>query len=149
MKYALIQDYAVHTIVDVADESELSQYRTFQNVINIEGQPNVVVGWVFTGSICVPPPGQNQGSLKITRLAFRNRFTMAEKAALYTVAATPQGVGLKVYIDDLAAATYVDLLRDDTVASINYLASLGLLTAPRAAAILDTTTVTAMELYHE
>lgn len=71
---------------------------------------------------------------KITRLAFRNRFTGAEKVALYTAAAS--SVQLRVYLDDLSAATYVDLTRADTIAGVNALELSGVIGAGRASEIL-------------
>lgn len=73
---------------------------------------------------------------RVTRLAFRNRFTPAEKTALYTAAKT--NVDIQIYLDDLAAATFIDLQRPDTRASVQALETAGLLAAGRAAAILDT-----------
>jgi len=57
---------------------------------------------------------------KLTRLEFRNRFTQAEKQALYTAAES--NVDLRIYLDDLAAAEYVDVTDPATIASINALA---------------------------
>jgi hypothetical protein len=73
----------------------------------------------------------------ITRLAFRNRFTQQEKAAIYTAAQS--NVSLQVFMDDLNAATYIDVERPDTIQAINTLETAGLLAAGRAAEILSTT----------
>lgn len=73
----------------------------------------------------------------ITRLAFRSRLTNEEKVAIYTAAES--SVQLKVFLDDLASATYVDLTRPDTIAGINFLETAGLVASGRAAEILDTT----------
>lgn len=78
------------------------------------------------------PPAPDYGT-KVTRLAFRNRFSGSEKVALYTAAAS--SIPIKIYLDDLAAATYVDLSRADTIASINSLVGT-ILTQERATAIL-------------
>ena len=79
------------------------------------------------------PPASDYGT-RVTRLAFRNRFTGAEKVALYTVAVS--SIPIKIYLDDLAAATFVDLSWADTIASVGALVSAGLLTSGRATAIL-------------
>ena len=82
---------------------------------------------------------------RITRLAFRNRFTQAEKvtlelAALDNPAASTaqrqQAAALRSYLKDLDAATFVDLERPDTVAGVQSLGAAGLLAEGRAAAIL-------------
>ena len=83
----------------------------------------------------------------ITRLAFRNRFTAAEKVALEIAqldnpaAAMParaQAAALRSSQADLAAATFVDLDRSDTRAGVQMLEAAGLLGAGRALVILDT-----------
>lgn len=73
--------------------------------------------------------------LRITKLAFRNRFTAAEKTALYTAAKT--NVDIQIYLDDVNAATFIDLQRPDTRAAVHGLESLGLLAAGRALQVLD------------
>lgn len=98
--------------------------------------------WMIDGGVMFPDPNQDYEFIydpvvlptKITRLAFRNRFTGAEKVALYTAAEA--NIQLKIYLDDLAAATFIDIGRADTIASVNALVSAGLLTSDRAAAIL-------------
>lgn len=72
---------------------------------------------------------------RITRLAFRNRFTPAEKTALYTAAKT--NVDIQIYLDDVNAATHIDLQRADTRANVQALETAGLLAAGRAMQILD------------
>ena len=85
-------------------------------------------------------------SRRLTKLAFRNRFTPAEKVALEIAgldnpeAAMParaQAAALRVNQADLAAATFVDLQRSDTRAGVQMLETAGLLAAGRAAEILD------------
>lgn len=155
---AFIRDGVVVDIRSIGDSEYAIEAIQYQNIINITDQPEVQIGWVFTSGFLVPSLGWlfSEGvytpnpslaieSLKITRLAFRNRFTLAEKATIYTVAATPQGVGLKIYLDDLASSAYVDLVRPDTIASVQQLASLGLIATERVAVILSTT-VRSMEL---
>jgi len=79
---------------------------------------------------------------KLTRLAFRNRFTGAEKVAIYTAATTtPQ---LRIYLDDLMSVDYIDLSNADTIAGVNALATAGIITGARATSIL-TEPVTASE----
>lgn len=85
--------------------------------------------------IIVIDNGQRTGS-RITKLAFRNRFTSAEKNALYTAAKT--SVDVQIYLDDVNAATYIDLQRADTRANVQSLETAGLIAAGRAAIILDT-----------
>lgn len=93
-------------------------------------------------------PAPDPALWRITRLAFRQRFTAAEKATLTFVArqATQQGAAVQSYLDDVQAAAHIDLLRTDTRAGVQALEAGGLLAAGRAAVILDTPP-TAEELY--
>ena len=92
-----------------------------------------------------PETPLTQTSARITRLAFRNRFTQAEKvtlelAALDNPAASTaqrqQAAALRSYLKDLDAATFVDLESPDTVAGVQSLGAAGLLAEGRAAVIL-------------
>lgn len=77
---------------------------------------------------------QVQAKRLLTRLAFRNRFTPAEKVALYTAAES--SVQIKIYLDDLAAATFVDPERPDTIAGVQALEAATIIGPGRAAEIL-------------
>ena len=83
---------------------------------------------------------------RITRLAFRSRFTLAEKAALEfaaldnpagSQAERMQAATLRAYLADVFAATFIDLARPDTRAGVMQLEALGLLAEGRALEILD------------
>ena len=83
---------------------------------------------------------------RITRLAFRNRFTAAEKVALEMAAlddpAAPiaqrqQAAMLRANLADTVAATFIDLARPDTRAGVQMLETAGLLAVGRALEILD------------
>ena len=83
---------------------------------------------------------------RITKLAFRNRFTSAEKVAIEFAClddpASPmpqrlQSAALRANQADLAAATFVDLAREDTRAGVQMLEAAGLLPEGRALEILD------------
>lgn len=89
-----------------------------------------------------PPPSAR----RITKLAFRNRFTQAEKAALEIAALDnpaasttqrAQAAGLRATMKDQEVATYIDLSRADTRAGVQALEAAGLIAAGRAAQILD------------
>ena len=82
----------------------------------------------------------------ITKLAFRNRFTSAEKAAIEfaclddPAASMPQrlqSAALRANQADLAAANFVDLARKDTREGVQFLETAGLLAEGRALEILD------------
>lgn len=101
-------------------------------------------------------PAPYTGSWRITRLAFRNRFTTTEKATMEIAGidnpAAPMlqrqqaavlraymaDVAASTYVADVAASTYVDLQRPDTRAGVQQLEALGLIAPGRAAKVLDT-----------
>lgn len=91
---------------------------------------------------------------RITRLAFRNRYTTAEKVALEIAAlddpAAPmaqrqQAAALRAHLKDLDAANWVDLTRPETIAAVQSLEAAGLLATGRAAQILDVDSITDIE----
>ena len=82
----------------------------------------------------------------ITKLAFRNRFTMKEKVAIELAGninpndpAQKQQLAATVCASnaDVAASAYIDLDRPDTRDGVKLMEDFGLLAAGRAAEILD------------
>ena len=95
----------------------------------------------------VAPPPPAPPSVRITKLAFRNRFTQAEKVAIELTAAdnpaasaqTRQfAAALRAQLADQRDAQFIDLGRTDTRAGVHQLEALGLLGVGRSAVILDT-----------
>ena len=83
---------------------------------------------------------------RVTRLAFRNRFTQAEKVALELAALDdptapmPQrqlSAAIRANMADTAAAAFIDLGNPDARAGVQMLEAGGLLAAGRALEILD------------
>lgn len=103
------------------------------------------VTWVGAGNQPNQVQVQMASSRKITKLAFRNRFTTSEKVALEMASLdNPAGTmqqrqmqaALRVYLKDLDNATFVDLERADTVAGVNQLVAVGIISSERATKIL-------------
>lgn len=97
--------------------------------------------YVYDGTSLSLPP-----DTRITRLAFRNRFTQAEKVMMELaalddptapMAQRQQAAAIRVYLADVAASTFVDLARADTRAGVQALEAAGLLAPGRALQILD------------
>lgn len=97
--------------------------------------------YIYADDVLTLAPGT-----RITKLAFRNRFTAAEKVMMEIAsldnpaAAMParqQAAMLRVNLADTAAATFIDLSRPDTRAGVQILETAGLLATGRALAILD------------
>lgn len=87
------------------------------------------------GAKKLDPSAITDDSKRITKLAFRNRFTFAEKVAIEDAAKTDSQV--RVMLDDQAAANFIDLDRPDTVAGLDMLVAKSLLTTTRRDEILN------------
>lgn len=122
-----------------------AQYENVIDVTNFTNQPSI--GWTFDGQNFVSPgaTAYAKPSVKITKLALRNRFTLPEKVALQTALAS--SATLQAWYNDFQVAIYIDLKSDNTVSGITYLETVGLLSAGRASEIL-TTPPTQEELYN-
>lgn len=101
-----------------------------------------------------PPPPEDR---RVTLLAFRNRFTQAEKVGLEIAAldnaSAPMSqravsASLRASMKDQEVALWIDLTRPETRAGVQQLEQAGLLTAGRAATILDGP-ITEIERYRE
>jgi hypothetical protein len=83
-------------------------------------------------------PGPSESDYRITRLAFLNRFTDAEAIALdlASIGTTIEAASIRRYMQKVNAATFIDLTRDDTIAGVRQLETVGLIGAGRADHIL-------------
>lgn len=97
--------------------------------------------YVYDGTSLSLPP-----DTRITRLAFRNRFTQAEKVMLELaalddptapMAQRQQAAAIRAHLADVAASAFVDPGRADTRAGVQSLEATGLLAPGRALQILD------------
>lgn len=138
--YALVQNnlvVAVETLTDDQYAAIGSQYQSIVDVTNYNPIPTVGMtctdGQTFTG-------GTAQTNWCITRLAFRERFTSAELLGIIAASevANTEGYTLQMMLQNQAVATFVDLSRSDTIAGVNALATMGLITSARATTILTT-----------
>lgn len=84
-------------------------------------------------------------STKLTRLEFRSRFTLQEKAAIDLASLdNPQepteqrlvAATLRAMLADQAVAEFIDIGDESTIAGVQYLAQVGLLTEKRAQEVL-------------
>lgn len=139
MKYALIFEGVVLEVKEMSEAEVQLAARHYQAVIDVSTMdPAPSAGWSFNGVTMLPPPEAILPK-KITRLAFRNRLSSVEKANIYAIAAQNSSLGFAIrsYLDDLSAATFIDLARPDTIASVNQLVALGIFTSQRAQEILN------------
>ena len=102
-----------------------------------------------SGSYRLAPdvPTQTPEDRRITKLAFRNRFTKAEKAGIefatldyptVPIARRQQAAALRADLKDQEQATFIDLDDEDTRTGVLTLEAAGLIAAGRAVEILDT-----------
>ena len=93
-----------------------------------------------------PPSVPVEPAKYLSKLGFRNRFTMAEKAALEiaslddptaSMPARMVAATLRASLADQRDATYIDPLRPDTRAGVIQLETYGVIAAGRALEILD------------
>lgn len=118
------------------------------NVVEQGNKPEVEGEWVDCTSHVVGPGDIYENGVfsqheepkvyRITVLAFLSRFTDAEAIAidLASIGSTVQAATLRRYMQKVTSATYIDLEREDTIAGVNALETMGILTAGRASVIL-------------
>jgi hypothetical protein len=81
----------------------------------------------------VPPSSIIPDRVNLTRLEFRSRFTTSEKIAMYDSTDTI----IKIFLDDIQAAQYIDVTDQATIDGVAYLESQGLITVGRSVDILE------------
>ncbi len=138
-KYALIKNNKVVTVVEQETAPDIDGF------IDVELPAGSLVGpgYTYDGSF-IPPVDTRPRH--ITKLAFRNRFTLAEKAAMElaaldnpqaTLQERSQSALLRAMMKDLEVATFIDLDRVETREGVETLETFGLLGEGRASEILN------------
>lgn len=95
---------------------------------NEDGSPN----W---NAVSIPPTVNTDPLPRLISVsAFRQRFTIEEKTAIYTAAETSPE--LRAWLDDLAALEVVDLDNADLIFVVNWLAQVNIITANRVSELL-------------
>ncbi|MBS0501119.1 MAG: hypothetical protein JSR74_12450 [Proteobacteria bacterium] len=145
MRYALIQSGRVVNVIE-AEADVIDQLEGFDAALASDAAGP---GWHWDGQqLSAPDTGPVQAEPlppRITRRAFRDRFTMAEKAAIEFAAlddaAAPmaqrqQAAMLRALLADQAAARFIDLEDASTRQGVQLLEQATLLAPGRADAIL-------------
>jgi hypothetical protein len=141
VRLALIKNNTVKQVVDCTEDEAAGYAAQFDSIVDITDLlPQPQVGWFLDGNKLVT--NGTSGPIKITKLAFRQRFTMTELINIEL--ATASNPILQVLKDNLSVSKYIDLTRDDTISGVGLLQSLGLITSERA-----TTILTAIPAEHE
>lgn len=92
-----------------------------------------VGGWSY--GTYQPDVVETVADMRVTKLAFKHRFTQAERIAIREAAQTVP----EVYdFEDLVnSASFIDLARSDTIAAVHYIEAGGLIAEGRAVEILS------------
>jgi len=124
MNYALIKNGIVQNVI-VADEEFISsisgQYDHIEALDTPEEQKVAGPGWIYvseTGKFIAPEQPSNE-TWKITKLAFKNRFPKSKWIAA-KVASQSDPI-LADFFETFELSTYIDLQRQDTVESVQFL----------------------------
>ena len=126
MKYGIIEQ-------NVITQTLRSNYIPEEPYVEIPDEADIRDFWdgeTLTKAEPLPPAVRTHFS----RIEFRNRFTSAEKVALYTAAETD--VMIKIFLDDLSAAEYVDVTDEDIINHVAYIEQLEIINSERTAEIL-------------
>ena len=135
---------SIYSVIRKTDQVEVSRYGAFTAIYDDFPAPLYDHVEVDPGAVVEPPP---PASIKITKLAFRNRFTAAEKAGIEfasldnpaaTMPARLMAASLRANQADINAAAHIDLMRPDTRGGVEALEYFGLIAVGRADVILDT-----------
>lgn len=150
MQVILILSGRVQSVIEADSIARAQQfYPAHVCVERTQALAQVGPGWLTADAgvtFTVPAPVAVDEDRRITRLAFRNRFTTTEKVTLEIASldnpaapmpARQQAASLRVYLADLESAQWVDLARPETRAGVQTLEAAGLIAAGRAALILD------------
>ena len=139
---AIVNNGVVEQVREVTqeefDQGIANKHQAVLSLVDMLPQPQV--GWVFNGSTLSPPAV----SMKISKLALRQRFTTSELVAVKVASATNPVIA--VILDNLQVSTYIDLGRSEVAQALGYLVTQGLLTSERMTTIL-TTPPTYQEIY--
>ena len=144
---------ADNTVTSVTQTSGYLQ--AADNLIEIDGLRDDLLGKLYDAEaskagapVFVDAPAQPLGDSprRITKLAFRNRFTKAEKAGIEfaalgdptaPIAQRQQAAALRADLKDQEQATFINLDDEDTRTGVLTLEAAGLIAAGRAVEILD------------
>jgi len=120
----------------VVGVSQLAGSVSASGMIPIDSLTDVSPGDVYdpeTETFSTPDPVSTP-RLRLTKREFRNQFTAAEKQAIYTAAET--SVYIRIFLDDLMAAEYIDVDSAETIGGVQALESDTLIASGRSAEIL-------------
>ena len=135
----------IYIVTRKVDSVEVYRY-AYDSPLNMDVFPFAT--YDHTAAPTTPDPPAGTAPRKITKLAFRSRFTQSEKITIELAsldvpdgqAASRQAAAqMRVWLADIEAAEYIDLNFAATRAGVQALEDYGLIGTGRALEILDTT----------
>ena len=133
--YKVVSDYNLDEIPDEFQEYLGTVYHVLES-----SQQDVGIGWRYEGGDFLPPLDTSSDFGRIiTVLAYRKRFTRAERIAIKHASrqSSLQSSGLASDLDDLMAATYINLDIPDTIQATHDIEGATLIASGRANIILS------------
>jgi hypothetical protein len=129
MRMIVVSDDTVQNIIEAEAGFTLDGFEV------IAAPEGVGIGWTRSAGVwSAPPEPETPPRTRLSRLEFRGRFTEPEKIAIYTAAES--SVQVRIWLDDLAAAEFIELTDPRTIADVGALETAGLIAPGRAAEIL-------------
>lgn len=92
-------------------------------------------GWITRDSYPTPAAQELSRETRLSKLSFRNRFTLEEKVALEEARAS--NAMLRVFLDDISSADFIDLEDEAVITGVTFLETDGLIAAGRSKEILQ------------
>jgi hypothetical protein len=141
MRIAHVVDYVVGGIynLDTLPPEFQDHIGTVYHILE-PFQQDVDIGWRYEGGDFLPPldTSSNFGRI-VTVLAYRKRFTRAERTVIKYASrqTTLNAAGLASDLDDLNAASYINLDIADTITATHEIEAATLIAAGRANEILS------------
>lgn len=105
---------------------------SFSSYEDAQERAGQIVGMILSEdgtTLSDPPVPQPVEAPRMTVLQFRDRYTLTEKAGIYTAADSDPIV--RVILDDLNNAEFVEITDQDTIDGVDYLISAGVIDASR------------------
>lgn len=143
MKYVTIKNNTVQEVFKSEDLVLIEYLKTiYDDVLHVLEDIIVFPGYVYdkpTNKFIEPlPEVVEQPTPKTTNILtvyeFRARFTQEEKVAIYEAALN--NILIKIFLDDLSAASNVDLANQELISSLDYMVSKNLIKSNRKAELL-------------
>lgn len=143
MQYALIENGQVANIIEADDAAFIATLPGhWVPVAQAAG-----IGWSYSAGLFTEPEAAALAlPRRVTRLAFRGRFSTSEKTAIElaalddpaaAMAERQQAAALRAYLKDVDAASFINLDLADTRAGVQWLEDAGIIAPGRASEVLN------------